>query len=49
MRQAVQEMFLLVDADTELQDVEQVEVNFKRHEELDLPTAWPDSSTVRCD
>eukprot|EP00913_Durusdinium_trenchii_P034592 g32362.t1 len=36
---ADREMFLLVDADTELQDVEQVEVNFKRHEELDLPTA----------
>ena len=27
----LQEMFLLVDVDTELQDVQQVELNFKRH------------------
>eukprot|EP00913_Durusdinium_trenchii_P011797 g11079.t1 len=35
----LQEMFLLVDVDTELQDVQQVELNFKRQEEpLDVPS-----------
>ncbi|CAK9056274.1 unnamed protein product [Durusdinium trenchii] len=36
----LQEMFLLVDAASQLQDVEQVELNFRRHEEpYDLPSA----------
>lgn len=29
----LQEMFLLVDAASQLQDVEQVELNFRRHED----------------